>query len=34
VDRQPDSQAKDVEGLARDFNALLARLRKAKLMKD
>ncbi len=34
VDRQPDSQAKDVEGLAHDFNALLARLRKAKLMKD
>ena len=32
--RQPDSQAKDVEGLVRDFNALLAHLRKAKLMKD
>jgi len=32
--RQPDSRAKDVEGLVRDFNALLAHLRKAKLMKD
>ncbi len=32
--RQPDSRAKDIEGLVRDFNALLAHLRKAKLLKE
>ena len=33
ADGLADSRAKDVEALTRDFNALLARLRKAKLIK-